>query len=137
MNKEVDKELKWHSETWELRGKNFTVEIKHWKHARYTHEHEIEPEVNRWNVYAYIFPKHPIFNEINEKLFDNDIGGVFHCGLSYNTWKYDEDGQITCKQLGSDYQHLHDNYESTSDIYSTPCQTDAQELFEHLAEYEL
>lgn len=129
--------MNWNSEKWQQKGENFTVEIKHWKSPGIdidTHEKTID---DRWNVYAYIFPKHPIFDEIkNDDLFlQHEIEELFHWGLSYHKWNYDADGAVYSKTLGSDYQHLHDSYEKTSDIENTPTQFDANRLFEYLKSY--
>jgi len=123
-----------HSETWQEKGENFTVEIKHWKCPSFDIRTDEKFIADRWNVYAYIFPKHPVFDEIStDHLFlDHHITDMFHWGLSYHQWNYDKDGKVYSKKLGSDYDHLHDNYERVSDIERTPTQNDANELIEYL-----
>jgi len=88
----------------------------------------------RWDVYAYIYPKHPIFDEIeSDNLFlEHNITGQFHWGLSYHEWNYDKEGAVYSKKLGSDYSHLHDTYERICDINLTPTERDAENLFEYL-----
>ena len=120
--------FKWNSETWRKRGKYFCLEIKHWV------SDFIETRHN-WNVYAYIYPKHPAFNEIKEnKLFiDHEIQNYFHWGLTFNKW-HKEGDKIISKQLGSDYKHLDDNYHRCSRLEQTPCEEDAMRLFDYLEE---
>lgn len=66
----------------------------------------------RWNVYAFIFPQHPLFAEFDQK---SDSFGQkvcvslpFHYGPSYLRRHFNENGEVSCYQVGSDYNHLHD-----------------------------
>jgi hypothetical protein len=135
----TDNEIKWHSESWMHKGKYFTVEIEHWQ-RKCIDDNDFDKEFigNFWNVYAHIFPKHPIFEELkNDELFlDHGITGYFHCGLSYHKWIADKNGEVEVKRLGSDYMHLHDNYKRVSDINQTPTMRDAKDLIEYLENYQ-
>lgn len=117
--------FEWRSETWQKRGDGFLVEIKRWVSAGNNH----------WNVYAYIFPEHPIFKQIkSEKLWvDHDIAEYFHFGPSFHKW-HKSDGHITCKQIGSDYEHYQDHYERMERVENSEIEYDAEELFEYLQE---
>ena len=130
------------SRTWIEKGEGFSVEVKRWYNppSKFSLESDIfDDEDNgpwRWNVYAYIFPKHPIFKEIeSDSLFEiGEIAEYFHWGISYHDWKRNEDS-ITCKQLGSDYGHLHDRYRLVDNIDNTPCKRDAERLFKYLSDF--
>ena len=85
---------------------------------------------NHWNVYAYIYPKHPLFNKIvSDSLFNYGVDLPLHWGSSYHSWIYNANGEVLYKKIGSDYQHLHDEHFGK-------CKTkeDAWEIFEDSAE---
>lgn len=127
--------MKWRSETWQQRGDGFLIEIKRWQDERRDVDTDELRTINHWNVYAYIYPKHPLFEEIEDAglFLQHPIREFFHCGLSRHSWNRNKDGNISSKELGSDYQHLHDNYEYCTNIGSTPTEQDAERLFEYLA----
>ena len=110
---------------WRKRGKDFLIEINH--HVPYL-------DNNDWNVYAYIYPDHNLFN--NEKLGEDmfNAGGLpFHWGASYCKWHRNIKGDVTCKQYGSDYNHLGDDYGKVNrlkDMHGLIC--DADRLFNYL-----
>lgn len=110
---------------WRKRGKDFLIEINH--HVPYA-------DNNEWNVYAYIYPNHNLFNNktLGEDMFN--AGGLpFHWGASYCKWHRDTKGDVTAKQYGSDYNHLGDDYEKVSrlkDMHGLIC--DAERLFNYL-----
>ncbi len=97
-------------QSWKHSGKNFEVEICHWVLNNVELELSDYVQENRWNVYAYIYPKHPLFNEIvRESIFDYGINLPLHCFASCHYWIYDAKGTVVCKKIGSDYSHLHDD----------------------------
>ena len=114
---------------WKTEGKSFTVEVHNFKR----NDHK-----NKWNVYAYLYPKHRLFDAItNESLFDYGVSLPLHCGASYHVWHYDKHGKVLSKQIGSDYMYLHDCFEHCK----TPKQAyevfaDADKLIEFLKENE-
>lgn len=117
-----------------MKGEGFLIEV-----VRNTSEYQYEGSSegpNRWNVYAYIYPSHPHFNAFSgESLFqDAAMKLEFHCGPSY-VRPYSEQGKpIHCWQVGSDYNHLHDDrftHMSTKEE-ATEVFYDAESLFEQL-----
>lgn len=107
-------EQEWsHKELWSQRGKSFTVEVSCHEAPLST----ISPELGiyRWCVYAYIFPAHPHFLEFDgtDSFFQDACailplhGGVIS-NASYLRYHYASDSKVTCIQVGSDYNHLHD-----------------------------
>jgi len=107
-----------------IRGNNFTMVVKHW--IRPSGEHQ-------WNVYANIFPGHPIFNELEDALFKCPL--PFHAYCSYSRFDFNAKGLCVCKSFGSDYDHLHDDYTEVSDIKFTPVMADAHKLYTFLERY--
>ncbi len=105
-------------EEWWLRGIDFIVVVKHWNSFSYIEEKTI----NHWNVYGHVYTDHPYFNTLKESSLQNfpygDIN-VLHCGCTFFQKHFDEKGEITSIQFGSDYGHLYDewvkNYETEQD----------------------
>ena len=68
-----------------------------------------------WNVYAYVFDNHPLY-ENNEALLNLPL----HCGCTFDQiWtrqpfeiKYDFQRVTNTKVVGSDYNHIYDNYDN-------------------------
>jgi hypothetical protein len=100
-----------HKDVWKHEGAAFTVEV-----SRHSVEQREEPSgcydaegPHRWCVYAYVYPKHPLF-----AAFDPARGMweqphlPFHGGVSYFRTHRKQDGSIASHQLGADYNHLHD-----------------------------
>ncbi len=119
---------------WWLRGPDFLVVVKH-------HTVPSDPDSrghNRWNVYAYIYPKHWHFAAFSgESLFQDAACALpLHAGPSYCQTHRSESG-VTAYQVGSDYDHLHDErYRETTPEDHFPNGTvfrDAEELFEWLS----
>ena len=108
-----------------IRGNNFTVVVKHWIQSSGKHE---------WNVYAHIFPGHPIFDELEDRLSGCPL--PFHAYCSYSRFDFDANGLCVCKSFGSDYAHFHDDYTGVSDIELTPVMADAHELYAFLECYQ-
>jgi hypothetical protein len=111
--------------TWRYYGVNFAVEVVHWRLVKHLK--------NRWNVYAYVYPEHRLFSEMGERFMEvPDL--PFHGGVTLNQWTYDKDGNVTCKKIGSDYNHVGDdefeNYEDEESAWEVF--QDADKLFEAL-----
>jgi len=128
MNKQID-EFKAVIEFRIARNKDFSVVVKAWQHDSKW----------QWNVYANIFETHELFND-PVKAFDTL---PFHGGCTFdqlvehnnsNCTKYSRE-DTKCLKLGSDYMHLHDNYDNHSSPFeSIPYNilSDANELVEAL-----
>lgn len=111
-------------EFWVAREKTHTVSAKAWHcGARWN-----------WNVYAYIFDNHPIY-ENNEAILNLPL----HCGCTYDRIrteqpfeiKYDFQLVTNTKIVGSDYNHIYDNYDnhpSPFDELPYYVESDAKEL---------
>lgn len=126
-----------HKDSWQNRGKNFMVEVYH-----YT---EVQSELSmvycdsgphRWNVYAYIYPKHPHFDKFDrgDGMWQGAASMLdFHGGPTFLAFPQFND-EVTCVKVGCDYNHLHDSYytrletcEDAEDVFA-----DAQRLFDRL-----
>lgn len=125
-------------EEWRKKGKDFLVSVYHWKKLSFEYiENGCEGEKtfdNCWNVYAYIYPDHLMFEELlNNKLILNEY---LHGGQTFYRKHYDDEHNITSIQIGSDYLHLHDSYfrtlETEQDARDVFC--DAEKLFDYLTE---
>ena len=119
---------------WWLEGENFMVTVRH--HLVTYDRHE---GANRWNVYAYIYPKHwhfPAFN--GENMLQSACTDLpLHWGPSYHRAHRDEKGGVTAHQVGCDYAHIHDSRYKRSepeDQFSNGAVfRDAQDLFDWLS----
>ncbi|TAA20332.1 hypothetical protein [Pseudoxanthomonas winnipegensis] len=123
-----------HKDKWSLESRSFTIEVS--RHA--VVGLDAQPE-NIWCVYAYVYPKHPLFARFNP------AGGMWeqpslpgHSCVSYFRAHKNEQDAITSYQIGWDYNHDGDwrftQMASKADAYEVF--RDAEELFEHLASYE-
>ncbi len=100
---------KWeHKDEWKQSGNGFLVVVtRHWTTSISYGE---EGMVNRWCVYAYIYPSHPLFKVACEKSGNEEplIGLPFHGGISLKRLHFNEKHEITAVQLGADYGHCGD-----------------------------
>jgi len=125
-----DKKQEWHK-----RGNNFLIVIRH--HTRPSiPEYFIDEGENMWNVYAYIYPRHSIFKEFSgtDMFQESAINLPFHGGPSFLKFHYDDNGQKTSIQIGSDYSHLYDerfsHYKDLREAHEVI--RDAESLFHYL-----
>ena len=129
-----------HKETWSRRGKDFLIEVVRWETIPKEKWEEMRLRVGLdtgrfvWNVYCYIYPKHPLFSKFEkEDMFGCPIEN-FHCGCTFAKWYRDEKSEVTCKTYGCDYNHLHDErftyIEKPEMAISVFC--DAEALFKEL-----
>jgi hypothetical protein len=134
---------------WKREGDNFIVEVsQHFRNVSATQaafaEHGLRSDDGgwRWCVYAYIFPKHRLFAEFNDSdSFSQDVCQDlhFHHGPSYLRRHRNEKGEVTCYQVGSDYNHLYDERFTRAETAADACQVfeDAQALFSGLVPPEI
>lgn len=139
-------EIHGEKQSWKHNGKNFAVEVVWWKDASYQAAKEsLPPELfdgvpeNHWNVYAYIYPKHPFFDKIvSESFYDYGVDLPLHCGSSFHKWYYNAKGEVLYKKIGSDYQHYQDDrferYKTKEEAWQVF--NDATELIEMLKNQE-
>jgi len=105
-------DLTWrHCDQWKLKGEHFLIEV-----VRNTVEyHDPDDHIegpNRWNVYAYIYPKHPHFSKfVGDSIFQDATRVLeLHCGSSFCHGHAVPGKDVHCWQVGSDYHHLHDDH---------------------------
>ena len=121
-------------DTWLISHSTFTVEI-----CRYLVPDSDNLGPNRWTVYAYIYPDHPIFTEFKGERFSQPAAVTlpFHGGVSFLNYYYDKYGHATCIQVGGDYNHLYDDrfsyHETREDAYEVF--RDGEILANYLDEY--
>jgi hypothetical protein len=116
---------KWeHKDEWHRRGRNFLVVVKHYTVEPSTYD--VCDGQHRWNVYGYIYPTHLLFSTFQgPDMWQSAATNLpLHAGPSFLTWHYNNDSVPCSVQIGSDYNHLHDNRFTT---FSTP--DDAYEVF--------
>ena len=126
---------KWqHKDEWWQPGKDFLIVVKH--HT--TTLSSILPEYgeHRWSVYAYIYPKHRLFDSFQgNHMFQPAIEVMpLHGGCSSLRWHNTDEGEKTSVQVGADYNHLYDDHFTH---YAKPDEAqqvfaDADELFDYL-----
>jgi hypothetical protein len=125
-----------HKDEWSQSGNGFLVQV-----TRHSIDHTLpsfDDGLQRWAVYAYIYPSHRLFGEFN----GNDmwqpaaLSLPLHSGPSLLRWHRDEDGNPTSVQVGADYNHLYDDkytfyitVEAAASIFA-----DAEELFRFLSD---
>lgn len=131
-------------EEWKREGKGFIVLISR-------HEVPISRDENgepywsgpqegpyRWALYAYIYPKHPHFENFygTHQLQDATDVMMFHGGCSYLRYHYDGDGKVMSVQAGCDYNHIHDHNTQSVLPQDVPfIFEDANVLFDWLTQY--
>lgn len=124
-------------DTWRRRSQSFCIEILHYANDPTPTDYR---GPHRWNVYAYIYPNHPRFAMFKEEtLFSDAVNVPLHEGCSFVRAHVGLGGNVTSWQVGSDYNHLHDdrfaNIERFDEAYKII--RDADRLFDFLkAEYD-
>lgn len=116
---------------WVKQGAHFAVEIVHWTDdwptgiTRNGHNH--------WNVYAYIYAKHRLFEPVKNREFN---ALPLHGGETYRRYHWDERGaKIVSIQVGSDYSHFGDDrFSHMTILEDSEVERDAEYLFDFLAD---
>ena len=122
------------------KGKNFEVEIVHWK----MYSDEVKAKLAEslgsmgnecWNVYATINKGHPLYEKLSD-LKDDDYYGVMdkfpfkmHGGITY---VHNNGDNI---KVGDDYLHWGDEYFQKCKELPSEVKIEAEELFEFLNKY--
>ena len=99
---------------WRTRGQDFLVSVVH-----YTGEPSnltvlgglFDGEgLNHWCVYAYIYPKHPLFKEFADEGLGQPVTEEMplHKGCSFCRAHVNYEKEVVSYQVGCDYNHLHD-----------------------------
>ena len=124
---------KWeHKDEWRMRGRDFMIVVS--RHTVTPIDYWEGP--NRWAVYAYVYPKHPHFDQFSGPDMWQDAAQVMplHHGPSFLRWHLDDDAKPCSIQVGADYHHLHDDFTNKAtagDAYEVFA--DAENMFEWLA----
>jgi len=127
-------------EVWDRLGSNFMVQVKHWNRGHAYPPHDLG---HRWNVYAYVFRGHPLFDKINpdaEYIWEHlpakpDLW--LHGGITFfePLFERQEAGvySIVGYKFGSDYAHGGDAQQGLmeSDMHELPF-WDAELLYDQL-----
>ena len=104
------------TDVWVARGADFAVEVKHFFREPSVGSMSA-PGGHHWTMYAYIYPKHPLFARLRTtgKIYELMCQGAvcdlpLHGGPTYfMVHRVDGQGDISSVQVGCDYQHLHDD----------------------------
>ena len=97
-----------YKEVWTKQSDTFCVSVEHF--AVEVDERWMRNDGgNRWCVYVYIYPKHPLFKTIieGEMFQDALIDFPLHCGCSFIK-SHRSNKAITSHQIGCDYNHCDD-----------------------------
>lgn len=115
--------------TWTDHADTFAVEV-----SRHTSNSFLDEGPNRWCIYVYIYPKHPLFAQIdlNGGIWQNLPEDLhLHGGCTSFTVYKSYGGEITSVKIGCDYSHYGDDHymrmgtkEEAKSVFS-----DAEELF--------
>jgi len=95
---------------WRRLGTDFLVSVS--RHNGYVAKGD-DRGINRWAVYAYIYPNHPLFKTFTgDDMFQDaaqklPLHGGCMGGVSFLEWHH-KDGKPCSVQVGGDYDHLHD-----------------------------
>ena len=126
MSKEWD-----HRDLWDLRHKDFAVEVS--QHVGQAHE-ELGLGPNRWCVYVYVYPEHPLFESIDLDggMWQNALADPpLHAGCTFFK-VHQQFKEVVSVQIGCDYSHYGDEHYShmVTKEEATPVFQDAEELFD-------
>jgi hypothetical protein len=124
-----------HKDLWNKRGGNFLVQVsRHLKSLGSANE-----GVNRWCVYAYIYPEHPHYTAFKDAGFYQEAAEILplHGGCTYLEY-IQYDGELTSIKVGCDYHHLGDEVFTYYDDRASADKVfrDADELFAWLLQHD-
>lgn len=99
-----------HKDEWRKPGKDFLVTVT--RHTSSPSVIDLDEGPNRWAVYAYIYPKHPLFGTFDgEHIYQQATESLpFHCGCSFVRKHLSADGVVQSYQAGADYHHYGDEH---------------------------
>jgi hypothetical protein len=123
------------------REKHYMIEVYHWYSEPYKDWNDGDGG-NKWNVYCYIYPEHPLFKKIkaNGGMWQDALNVLpLHCGVTYFEPNYKKEGRklvITSYKIGCDYNHLYDDEFTHMTIKDVNrIKYDAKRLYEYLEDY--
>lgn len=118
------------------RGPHFVVEIKHWifENGFIAADLGLPHISNKFNVYAHVFPGHPLYESLVASIKPGDIsrhrlGELMHAGASSSFIRE------KAATIGADYAHDMDQYEQRDEIPGKVI-GDARLLFNELSRFE-
>lgn len=122
------------------KGKNFEVEIVHWKMMDEETRNKLPSAIalmgnECWNVYATINKRHPLYERMKDVETDDYSDAMdkfpfeFHCGITYI---HNNEDNI---KIGDDYMHYGDEYFQKCEELPSEVRIEAEELFKFLSEY--
>lgn len=100
-----------HKDEWRTRGENFLVIVS--RHEVELSKHMPELDINRWCVYAYIYPAHPLFStfKVDGGMFQEATSEMpLHKGPTLFEVHRGPDGAVGSVQVGADYNHIYDDH---------------------------
>lgn len=115
----------------------FMVEIDHWTSGEW--DGYSRRGNNHWNVYAYIYPAHPLFANVigKDARHSEEVAALpMHGGVTLFEVHHAADGSIQSVQIGSDYGHYDDDEYSRMSTKEEAREVfrDAELLYRHLQE---
>lgn len=114
-----------HKDEWRKSGNGFMVSVS----RHHFGAGDVSEDENRWCVYAYVYPKHAIFDRLEKRKDAGVLSGAcgLHCHsyVSFYQVHRDDSGELLSVQIGWDYNHDGDNYGQ----HKTP--SDAHMVFYH------
>lgn len=121
-----------HKDLWVLRHKDFAVEVS--RHVAQAHE-ELGLGPNRWCVYVYVYPTHPLSGliDLNGGTWQDALANLpLHGGCSFFRVHKKFSGKVTSVQIGCDYNHYGDDRYShmATKAEASSVFRDAEELFD-------
>jgi len=123
------------SEEWKRQCGTFCVVVKHWKSLG------AGDGDNRWNVYAYIYPKHQLFTKFTDTgMYDDACYGLpMHGGVTLLKRYIGEKGDVASIQIGCDYNHDGDSRYTHYETKDQACSVfnDAEELVGYLKDKDI
>lgn len=96
---------------------------------------------NCWNVYAYIYPEHPLFEKLsahtsgdNSESYGLTGSMPLHGGQTFFELNYGADNKVESVQVGCDYMHLGDDRFNGYATREDACEvfSDAEDLHAYL-----
>ena len=120
---------------WHRRGENFLIVVRR--------SIVLDPNSiffsgpNRWCVYAYIYPEHPIFSSFEGEDVRQTATSLLplHHRASQLRWHFNFKKMPCSIQVGADYSHHRDDRFATFETPESAWEVfqDAEKLFDHLS----
>lgn len=111
-NKQIvwDQQEKWKTRVCEGLACLAQIEVVHWTLGGVV-EYQGRRGNNHWNVYVYLYPKHPMFaafSAADVDTYEITRDMPLHGGQTYFERHFNEAAEVTSVQVGCDYGHYGD-----------------------------